>query len=768
MPTQLFKFNDSDAPKPEIPGSRKGEGRMSDSELQSVVAALISDAQELQDGELSPQREKATDYYLARPFGNEEQGRSQFVLSEVRDTVHGTLPDLLRVFFGPERAVEFVPSTAQGVEAAKQATEYVQYVFANDNAGFMRSYDVLVDGLVRKIGVFKWSYEDGRVTAHEEEGVSHDRLFALASRQDVQLTKVTPCDVDADDKDAAAQQGPCFDVEYTVKQLGRARVDSVPPEEFIFARNTRDLYEALFVGHRTEKRRGDLLALGISAKDLDEHGGRDATLDSNIEVVSRQMNQTQGIQRDPAAGEANDEILYVEGYYLIDVDGDGERELRRICTIGPNHYVVSNIAADEVPFSIFTPYPEPHTLVGQSQADLVMDLQLSKSMLARTMFDSFALSVFPRTAFIEGQASVEDILNTEIGAPIRMRRDNAVVPFSHPFTGEKAMPILQYLDDVSENRTGLDKGSMGLDADALQSSTKQAVNAAVTASQAQKEMLARLFAEQALKPLFKGLYRILVKNATQERIVRLRGSYVPVNPAQWDANMDVVVNVALGTSLVEQRIAALQMIAQEQTGLLQMLGPTNPLCTVAQLRETYARIVELSGIKDVASFFKEVDPNWQPPAPPAPPPSPEQINAQAQLQIEQMRVQKDLQIKQAELELKKQQQQWQQDFEERKVAADFTLRRYQIDAQFHAQFTEMNLAQDAEQEKAALEGTLSIQSQMHDQAAAAHQRFMDAQQQSHDQQLAQDQQQHNQQMAEAQLQQQQQAQAQQAGQGGNG
>jgi hypothetical protein len=747
-----FKFNENAEPQPSVPatpGARKGEGRLSKEDVQRIVSSLVTSAEQLVDGELSQDRARATDYFHGELFGNEEVGRSQVVHTEVRDTVLGTLPSLLRIFFGPQRVVEFNARTPTGVAGAKQATEYVQYVFAEDNGGFLLTDDVLKDGLIRRLGIFKWGWDDGRTVAHEEDDATPERLQALAARDDVELTRV---ETDKDGKFTGT-------VEYTVKHDGRVRVWSVPDEEFIFNRNATGVDGALFIGHRTQQTRGDLIALGYDAAEIDEFGGDgegDEKLNNNVEAIARMANQSPNrSQRDPDAGDANKLIAHVEGYVLLDVDGDGTAELRQVCTIGSGHHVVRNTPADEVPFSVFTPYREPHALIGMSQADLTMDIQLIKSSLIRGMLDSFVLSIFPRTTVLEGMASIEDVLNNEIGAPIRIKRDGAVVPFNHPFTGESAMPILSYFDDVSESRTGRHRGIGGPDADALQSSTSQAVGAAIGASQEQIEMIARIFAEQALKPLFRGIYRLLVKHQPKERLAKLRGEYVPVDVAQWDADMDASVTVALGTSFVEQRMAALEGLATKQEGVLQLLGtgPENPLTSVAMLRETYARWTELAGFRDVTSFWKPVDPNYAPP-PQQPQMTPEQTIANAQLQIEQMRTQKDLEIKQAELQLKQQQQQFTQDLELRKLAQDYTLRLYQIDAQFKADYQESDLERDSAADEAALKGAMDVRRQQHAEETARRQHALAAQAQEHEQGLAEDQQAHEQQMAQQQAEQQ--------------
>src|SRR5512146_507370 len=90
--------------------ARKGQGKMSKEDICAVVQNAITQCVQFVDTELSVERARATEYYLGKPFGNEEEGRSQVILTEVRDATDGMLPSLLRVFFGSEHAVEFVPT----------------------------------------------------------------------------------------------------------------------------------------------------------------------------------------------------------------------------------------------------------------------------------------------------------------------------------------------------------------------------------------------------------------------------------------------------------------------------------------------------------------------------------------------------------------------------------------------------------------------------------------------------------------------------------
>lgn len=661
--------------------------------LQSIMAGLIVDAQQMAVDELAGPRTTATAYYNGEAFGTEQEGRSQIVISEVRDQVLGLKPSLMRIFTAPDNAVEFIARTEAGVPGAEQATDAVNFVFQKQNPGFMLMNSVLDDGLIRRLGIFKWGWEPCESHGHIDEDLTLDELFELCAREDVTPTKITDNKKDGDDYRAT--------VEYRVDEPDYIRVDSIPPEEFIFDREALSLEDATMVGHARNVSAGELRAMGISEEDIEQHGGTLSSLVFSADKVQRRQNTTAEVGANPRAGIANDMHLYCETYTKIDVDGDGRRELRKICTLGPAFHIVHNKPADHRPFSMYTPIPEAHAMIGFGVADLVMDLQYVKSHLTRGMLDSFALSIYPRTAFIEGMASVEDVLNMEIGAPIRTKGPDAVTPFAHPFTGEKAMGLLEYFDQVGENRTGRDKGAMGLDADSLQSSSPAAVEGALSAAQERVEFLARIFAEQALKPMFYGIYRLLVARKPQNFLVKLRGTYVPINFESWESDYYCSCEVALGTSLPAQKLQRIAGIVAKQEMILQTLGSDNPLVDLSQYRHGLARLAELSGERDVGSYFKAVQPGTQLPPPPPPPPSDAVTIAEGQKDVEKMKAAKEIAVKQAQLELDAKKQAFDQWLAVQRLVSDNQLRRYQIDAQFKAGFTSDQLNADMRAEEAA-------------------------------------------------------------------
>jgi hypothetical protein len=696
--------------------ARKGAGTMSRTDLEAVVKTALTECANFVDGELSDARAQATRYFHGEPFGNEEEGRSQVVLTEVADAVDGMIPSLMRIAFPPgEHAVEFVPTKAETVEMAEQMTDYVRYVVEQDNAGFLRAMDVAMDGMIRKLGVFKWGWNDGETTAYRQEGITSDQLMALGGDPEVEITA------------ASQREDGTFDVDLTRTTDGRAWIDSVPPEEWLYNRQARRKEKALVVAHRTEKTRGELIAMGVSEKDIDEHAGTDDALRANPEEMARR-DSVSGFAKDPEMGKANDKVPYTEAFMHVDFDGDGIAELRRICTIGSGYYPVSNDPADEAPFSVFTPYPEPHTLLGRSVADKTMDIQKMNSSIYRAISDSAALSVHPRTVYVEGQASVADIMNTAIGAPIRERVAGAVRPLTIPFVGKELMPMLAFNQEIIERRTGRNKGAAGLDADALQSTGAEAVGAVLNGGQEQTELIARVFCESALKPLFLGVAKLLQKKQPRARMVRLRGKWVEIDPRTWTQSMDVAVNVALGTSSTEKKIQTLVSVAGHQMEIATALGLDNPLVGLGRIRATAVKVLQHQGIKDVDNYYAPIPLEYKPPPTP-PQPDPEQAWIQAEKEMNHVSKMAELAIQKDKLLFEREKFEAEQAFKVHELEAEMAMKKYVAD-----------LGADHDMQKAEADLGLKGQNQLHAQHLArekqAHEVAMQEDQQAHEREMA--------------------------------
>ena len=693
-------------------GVTEDDTPMSEEELQGVLSSEIEDAISFIDDDIGYNRAKATEYYLGDLFGNEEEGRSQVVSMDVRDTVQGMLPSLMRIFFGPERVVEFSPQGPEDVEMANQATDYCDFIFKRDNPGFKILHSTFKDALVRKVGIIKyWWDESVEVKAESFTGLDEGSMLMLTSDPDVEISAVReyPMPGVAEIQQQNEAMGimlpipMMYDVEIKRRtKKGRVKIESLPPEEFLIDRRAKSIEDATFVGHRQMRTVSDLVAMGYDYDELVSVAGDTNDFDSNAEYQAR--NPFAVVRGATNSDPSTQHVLYVEGYLKVDFDGDGIAELRKICTIGNSYKVVSNTVVDERQFADFCPDPEPHTFFGMCPADVTMDIQFIKSNIQRGMLDSLAQSIHPRTAVVEGQANLEDVLNTEVGAVIRMRAPGMVQPFSTPFVGREAFPMLEYMDDVKQNRTGISKAAAGLDADALQSTTKAAVSATVNAAHQHIEMIARIFAETGMRKLFRGILKLVVENQDRERIIRLRNKFVPIDPRSWDTNMDVVANVGVGDGTLEERIGVLAQVAQRQEQILQTVGPNNPIVTLGQYTNTLTKMLELAGIKDSANYFNQLPMDYEIPKQ-DPKPSPEEVLAMVQAES----IKADIQKKAAELELDREKMLRSDDRERDRIEQDGILRRYELELKYGVQIQNaeinaaMNLDREAVRQQAALQ-----------------------------------------------------------------
>jgi hypothetical protein len=625
-------------------------------DLEHALSAEIDDAVDYNDEHLAPFRVAATLYYKAAPFGTEEEGRSKVVMPVVRDTVRATMPSLMEIFFGSTRVVEFMPSAKNSTQNAEDATEAVHYVFTRLNDGWSTCWSAFKDALIRRTGWIKWWYDESLcVTAQSFDGCSEEQVVEteqmLIDGEQLEVLEKKqvgeapgepiPVGVDPATGQPITQPGPPVPVfEYKIQITKRyphkkIRVIAVPPDEVLLDRWARSEVDARIVIHRTQKTRSDLVALGVPDELLEDEGlGASYDGQQTDEVQARMPGANVPANALSAAARPDQQLIWhYDCYWRVDTDGDGISELRQVCAVGEGRKIYFNEPADEVQLASLCPDPEPHVATGLSQADSTMDLQLIESHVTRDMLDSLKASIFPRTGYVEGQVNVDDILNTEIGAAIRMRAPGMVQTFEVPFVGEKGFPLLEHLEQKREQRTGIGRAASGLDGSALQSTTPDAARQSLSAAQAQVKLIARIFAQTGLTRVFRGILRLLTKHQDSKLSIPLNGRALEVHPAKWDPNMEVSVDVGLTTT--DRQIGVLMGVAAGQKEVLQTLGARNPLCTLQEFYNTQTRILALSGIRDTHRYW--TDPTiaeQEGKTLPEPQPTPEQVLAQAQVEIE--------------------------------------------------------------------------------------------------------------------------------------
>jgi hypothetical protein len=202
---------------------------------------------------------------------------------------------------------------------------------------------------------------------------------------------------------------------------------------------------------------------------------------------------------------------------------------------------------------------------------------------------------------------LDDVMNNEVGAIIRSEQIGSVNPLTVPFVAGSTLPALQYLDMLVEEKTGISKMSMGVNADMLQNTSATAAALTAQAGAGQVEVMARNLAE-GMKELFKLILQVSIKNSPEEQMMRLNGEFVAVDPRLWSADMDLDINVGLGTGQEDVKAAALMQTFQTQQQIWQTYGPQNGLVSMTQMRNTLSDMMALSGIRNVDRYYAPMTP----------------------------------------------------------------------------------------------------------------------------------------------------------------
>lgn len=549
--------------------------KLTDSELRAIIGARLGNTLSSTDAELRDDREKALDHYYGRPYGNEIEGRSQVVTKDLMDIIEWSMPSYMRIFATKE-AVQFDPVGPEDEELAKQESLYVSHVLWKKNPGFMIMYNWIKDGLMQKVGYVKYWWQD-------EEKVSFDQYSGLTDEQAV-LTLQSLGEGGEVEVVGSEQTGTGWNIKVKCKKkYGCVKIEVVPPDEMIVDKNCRgQIKTAKLVGQlRKNVTRSDLIEMGYERKRVEELASY--ALPSQSEGKARDT-VSESLQDASEADMATQELTLLECYTYVDADDDGIAELRRFLLAGND--ILENEEAPEIQFESWTPIPVPHRHVGLSIDDTMEDQQRINTALNRGLLDNVYFTMNPRQVY---DRNTIDVANLQINRPGgHVANDGppglAIMPIPvQPMAGQ-ILPVIDYVAQTLEKRTGVGRMTSGVDADVLSQSTKGAYVDAKSAANQRIEAIARIFAETGLSGLYSGLHRLLSHHQDWETREKLKNEWVTVNPTEWKERANLTVSVGLGNSSREEIRANLSAMAAAQEKAAQVPGLIQPTNVYALFR----------------------------------------------------------------------------------------------------------------------------------------------------------------------------------------
>ena len=625
-------------------------------EVKGVISHEISDAIGGVGSQIAREQQRALDYYYGKKLGNEQRDRSQVVLFDVLEVVEWCMPSLIRAFTGSNRVAVFKPKRPEDQKKADLATAFINHVFVDEMDGFQILYDWMKTALLEKNGIVKVYFDDRKMPMVETyTGLSFEELILVLDREGVTPVSVEERVVLINNIDSGIdEEVTLYDIEIRIlKENKRIRVDAIPPEEFLISRQAVKLDdETTFSAHRKKVTISDLVAQGypsdvLAALPYDDVGPE---FDSN-RTARRDDSDNYPTGSGSRTDVASREIWTTECYVRIDEDGDGYSELRKFLVVGDSSvYIVDDEQINHNPFCSITPIPMPHKFYGQSLADLVTDLQVIRSTILRQMLDHLYLANNPRMAITEGMVEIDDLLTVRPGGLVRQRAPGSIEPMVTQDLPRDTFPMLQYLEQVRSNRTGVMAHGQDLDAGMLSNTTAAAVASLEGAKQQKIELIARIFASTGLKQLFTKMFEIMATSDTKERQVKLSGEWMQIDPSTFDFEFDVEVEVGQGAGKAGEQIQALNGLMQVQSQMIEK-GGMNYLVTPKNIFNAATRMAEAMGYPNPELFFQ--DPDGVEPPPPEPNVDMEKVKLETEkLKVETMKAQSDAQIGAGEIQLK--------------------------------------------------------------------------------------------------------------------
>lgn len=577
-----------------------------DDELERIAREFMRSALGGPDTEIAAARERNLRAYNAMPEGEfappDIDDRSQFVSSDVADTVDGMLPQLLDVFVSDDKAVECQPKKPgpDAESSARQATGYLNHLFYVRNDGLNVLHDWLQDAALQKVGFVKvWAEELTEDAKQTYEGQTPDQLAALLE-DGVQLAGEPEVD----------ESGLLRFTTIDESKRMHFRVACVAPHEMRIDPNAKWGDDPAAIGHVSQRRRFELEEMGY---DLSEIGSGGDVVDSG--EADALLGEGQG-DVDSELHDSHKLYEYAELYMQLDADGDGVAEWVQLCLI--NGALVSHEQVDDHPFAEICLMPRSHAYFGDCPADRAYIIQKEQTNLSRALFDNVYFSVNQRT-YVNTRAAVNinDLLDNRPGGVVRGEGPPSEAFGQMPTQNipATAWQMQEWLNVRLENRTGFTRYSQGMDADSL---NKTATGVSIITSKADQRLrLMTRFAAHGIRKMFVKLLKLATKHQDGQDWFNVNGSWVPVSPTEWRDQFNITINVGLGHGTKEQQMQRLMaLFPLQQMGLqVGVVGPEHIAHTIHEA----ARVNEFKNPERFASA-----------EPITPPPQLQQMQAQLQ------------------------------------------------------------------------------------------------------------------------------------------
>ena len=571
--------------------------KVTDEQLVNLIESGIQNSigDWLNSSDLTRERLRSTYEFAGVPeFHLAPQGVSTIVDTSTTEVIEAYTAVLSDLFLNNQRLARFVPmSESPGAyKASRDASMLTNYCLFKQNNGWMELQTWIKAALLWKNAIIRWDYiEDCDWQIEEYDEIDQIKLDELLSEEDVELVGDLEFESDAGVIDPLSGESEGASLKYVNVRIrrkidkSRVKIENIPPESFRITRDAKSIEDAALVGIQTEMTRSEIRKewpeVAENIEDWDELGDDENWLGNarySEDIAARKLVTGQeywqgSVSQDLFPLEANRQITVSEVWIRVDRDGDGIAELKHIILSG-NHILFEEDVED-IPLASISPIDIPFEFYGLSMADFTRSSTLASTAILRGFVENTYLTNYsPKLADpnVVDFSALQNMKPKQI-IPTNGNPTAAVAPLPPETISTGTVPLMEHLQLIKEQATGMSKAAQGLnDTLYVSGNSEQKLAAVQSASQKRIQHIARRFAETGFKRLCAGVYKTMRRCMVGKRMVSMYGVFEEIDPKMLPMEMECEIFLDVGENSNSNKIQKLSMLGDQILPKLNEMG----------------------------------------------------------------------------------------------------------------------------------------------------------------------------------------------------
>ena len=602
---------------------------VSDEQLLNLIEAGVQNSvgDWLNSSDLTRERLRSTyEFAGVADFHLAPQGVSTIVDTSTTEVIEAYTAVLSDLFLNNQKLARFVPMSDKPMayKQARDASMITNYALFKQNKGWEVLQTWMKSALLWKNAIIRWDYvEDFDYKIENYDRIDQDKLDELLADDDVEIVGNLKYENDFEGADPLQGIEPDIKLVYVDVRIrrkidrSRVKIENIPPENFRISRDAKSISDAAFVGVQTEMTRSEIRKVwpdvADAVEDWDELGNQESWLGNSRyseDIAARKYVTGQeywqgSVSQDLFPLEANREVTVTECWIRVDRDGDGIAELKHFIIAGTNILYEEDV--DMIPLASLVPIDIPHEFYGLSMADFTRSSTLASTAILRGFVENTYLTNYsPKLA----DPNVVDFSALQNMKPKQIIPTNgnpaaAVQPLPAEQISTGTVPLLEHLQLIKEQATGMSKAAQGLnDTLYVSGNSEQKLQAVQSASQKRIQHIARRFAETGMKDLIKGVYQTMVMCMKSNPMkMHMYGVFSEVVPGDLPMEMECDIFIDIGENSNANMIQKLGKLGAEILPALNSQGAGNVIKPEAPA-VLATKLVESLGL-DSNDFFED-------------------------------------------------------------------------------------------------------------------------------------------------------------------